>query len=868
MNIQNPFIIGNKLLLPTDSESIEININNVANHFKTLFVLVKKNDIPLIKSCFNKHIDEATLTYLSENLLIWKTSLHLLKNKANFDKTIIIEKSTLEKFNHLGIELSNYNLVVPIFTVAFKNILSYLENKNGDSNLDKIYNNILLSNYFKDDIDNIKNKFQFNQMIKSLDESNYWSMPYNCLSNLNQVFKLRKFHVSCLKKIEESKESSDSADYLEMIFKNKKYVDAASILKKQGGNKLYIINNYCKYTKEDINNLFSLLDEKQKYFLFCNLAISKNYCHLVINNEFILDMMKNKIEEFAPLFRYLFGYSWLRFYTEESIKKSNLKSTDDIIFDINTASKLPIFPFCLAHPKYNPYMPIMVADSQLKPEINMGGLKEPQLNNNKTNIHNNGICNIDEFRKNINMFITRHADNDLFSGLEWAKLKIAIGGSIMSACIQKKHPLVNIFNEVTPEEKMVRYFNEYYSKSDVDVMFLTQNPFEYMKNVMEFFNQIVVNTCIINPSYAEPEHVNLNPLFQAHLIVQKDWVIKNIVNENITIDFIYKNLTDPSIIELFKPYIKIELENKIKKDSEEQQIPIDELKRNYPDYFLPLDKYDIKIHIYNNNKDKVDKSETDSISKIVEETILKDDLIEQSTVLSQVVLKINYKYRITSRHFDHPIELFMAKGDNFMSLVSQFHLPCVRAYYDGTNVFMTPTCVTANLTYMNIDYKYVASSTDIREIINKNRMRGFGSWLNDTEIESQIDYSSNTLFWSNLFGVVKEPINRGGLSLNHKLFRPRFINENSFHDSPYIDFTNGYKQHNDEVPLQTITDIDIQIKTKFNIQNFINFDMSKFTTIDKDGNIRPVQKWVIEAFYEYNKMMNSQNTPIIKDIAW
>ena len=867
MNIQNPFIIGNKLLLPTDSESIEININNVANHFKTLFVLVKKNDIPLIKSCFNKHIDEATLTYLSENLLIWKTSLHLLKNKANFDKTIIIEKSTLEKFNHLGIELSNYNLVVPIFTVAFKNILSYLENKNGDSNLDKIYNNILLSNYFKDDIDNIKNKFQFNQMIKSLDESNYWSMPYNCLSNLNQVFKLRKFHVSCLKKIEESKESSDSADYLEMIFKNKKYVDAASILKKQGGNKLYIINNYCKYTKEDINNLFSLLDEKQKYFLFCNLAISKNYCHLVINNEFILDMMKNKIEEFAPLFRYLFGYSWLRFYTEESIKKSNLKSTDDIIFDINTASKLPIFPFCLAHPKYNPYMPIMVADSQLKPEINMGGLKEPQLNNNKTNIHNNGICNIDEFRKNINMFITRHADNDLFAGLEWAKLKIAIGGSIMSACIQKKHPLVNIFNEVTPEDKMVRYFNEYYSKSDIDVMFLTQNPFEYMKNVMEFFNQIVVNTCIINPSYAEPEHVNLNPLFQAHLIVQKDWVIKNIVNENITIDFIYKNLTDPSIIELFKPYIKIELENKIKKDSEEQQIPIDELKRNYPDYFLPLDKYDIKIHIYNNNKDKVDKCETDSINKIVEETILKDDLLEQPNVSTQVVLKINYKYRIVSRHFDHPIELFMAKGDNFMSLVSQFHLPCVRAYYDGTNVFMTPTCVTANLTYMNIDYKYVASSTDIREIINKNRMRGFGSWLNDTEIESQIDYSSNTLFWSNLFGVVKEPINRGGLSLNHKLFRPRFINENSFHDSPYIDFTNGYKQHNDEVPLQTITDIDIQIKTKFNIQNFINFDMSKFTTIDKDGNIRPVQKWVIEAFYEYNKMMNSQNTPIIKDIA-
>jgi len=832
MNIQNPFIIGNKLLLPTESESLEININNVFNHFKTLFVLVKKNDIPLIRSCFHKYINEETLTYLSENLLVWKTSLHLLKNKYNFDKTVIIEKSKLEKFNHLGLELTNYNLVLPIFTVAFKNIISYLENKNGDSNLDKIYNNILLSNYFKDDLDNIKNKFQLEQMIKSLDESNYWSMPYNCLSNLNQVFKSRKFNVSYLKK---SEDSNDSADYLEMIFKNKRYVDAASILKKQGRKKLYIINNSCNYTKEDINKLFLLLDEKQRYFLFCNLLISKKYCHLVVNNEFILEMMKNKIEKFAPLFRYLFGYSWLRLYTEESIKKSNLKSTDDIIFDINTASKLPIFPFCSAHPKYNPYMPIMVADSQLKPEINMVSLREVKLNNNKTNIHNNGICNIDEFRKNMNIFTTRHSDNDLFAGLDWSKLKIAIGGSIMSACIQKKHPLVNIFNEEMQEEKMIRYFNEYYPKSDIDVMFLKQKPFEYMKNVIEFFNQICVNTCIINPTYAEPEHVNLNPLFQAHLIVQKDWIIKNLVNENITIDFIYKNLTDPNLIELFKPYFKIELENKIKKDIEEQQLSEDELKKNYPDYFLPIDKYDIKIHIYNNK----DKSNT-----------------EQTTISSQLVLKINYKYRITSRHFDHPIELFMTKSDDFISLVSQFHLPCVRAYYDGTNVLMTPTCVTANLTYMNIDYKYVSSTTDIREIINKNRMRGFGIWLNDTEIESQIEYSSNTIFWSNLYGSIKDGINRGGLSSNHKLFHPRLINEDSFHDCPYIDFTVGYKQNHEEIQLQTINDIDHQIKMKFNIVNIPNLDMSKFTTIDKDGNILPVQKWIIEAYYEYNKMTN------------
>lgn len=841
MNIQNPFIIGNKLLLPTESESLEISMHNVFNHFKILYVLVKKNDVPLIKSCFNKHIQEETLTYLSNNLLIWKTSLHLLKNKSNFDKTVIIEKSKLEPFNHFGIELNQYNLVLPIFTVSFKNILSYLENKNGESNLDKIYNNVLLSNYFKDDLSNIKNKFQLEHMIKSLDESNYWSMPYNCLSNVSNVFKSRFFHRKIFDNNSDnnSEKKNESNDYLTMIFKSKKNIDASNILKKYGNNKLYVINNPCIYSKDDINKLFMSLDDKQRYLLFCNLTVSKKYCHLVINNEYILDLMKNSIKEFAPLFRYLFGYSWIRFYFEESMKKANLKTTDEIVFTIGTAAKLPIFPFCQMYPKYNPYMPIMVADSILKPEINIGALKEPKLNESKNNIHNNGICNIDQFQKNINLFITRNADNNLFAGLDWAKLKVAISGSIMSACIQRKHPLVNIFNETTPDENMIRYFNEYYSKSDVDIMFLTQDPFEYMKNVNEFFNQIVVNTCVINPTYAEPEHVNLNPLFQAHLIVQKDWVIKNIVNDNITIDFVYNNLSDSSIIEIFKPYFKIELENKIKKDIQEKNISEEELKKSYPDYFLPFDKYDIKIHIYNNKE----KSQSD--------IPIKDD--DKS-----ITLKINYKYRINSRHFDHPLELFMAKGDDFMSLVSQFHVPCVRAYYDGTNVFMTPSCVIANLTYINIDYKYVASSTDIREIVNKNRMRGWGMWLNDNEIDNLMEYSSSVDFWANMYGKIKSNENRGSLTQNHKLFRPRMINADNFYDSPYVNLESGYKENHQDTPISTIDDINRQIKIDFNIMNTTHFDMSKFTTIDKDGNIVPVQKWIIEAYYESNNMLNSK----------
>lgn len=47
---------------------------------------------------------------------------------------------------------------------------------------------------------------------------------------------------------------------------------------------------------------------------------------------------------------------------------------------------------------------------------------------------------------------------------------------------------------------------------------------------------------------------------------------------------------------------------------------------------------------------------------------------------------------------------------------------------------------------MNIDYKYVAGSTDPMEIINKNRMRGFGTWLNETEIKDLIKYSLHVPF--------------------------------------------------------------------------------------------------------------------------
>ena len=52
----------------------------------------------------------------------------------------------------------------------------------------------------------------------------------------------------------------------------------------------------------------------------------------------------------------------------------------------------------------------------------------------------------------------------------------------------------------------------------------------------------------------------------------------------------------------------------------------------------------------------------------------------------------------------------------------------------------------------------------------------------------------------------------------------------------------------------------------------VNMNMNEFNSIDRDGSIVPVQKWIIEAYYEYNKMMNKVIEPpkeiALKDIPY
>ena len=835
-SVNNPIISGGKHF--NDGTSVvEINLKNVNKYFDCVYVLVKKTDEPVPIKYYMKNINQETIDDMQKRLIIWKVPMDILKNEKHFDRASIVNKEIVEPFNEFKFSLPDNILLLSILNISFKNILSYFNNIEG-STLEKIYNHVLMNNYFDDDSSNIKNQLRMEQLIQNMEESNYWTMPYNCLANLSKSFKHRRFHSNFKNKLKETNLDEEKRDdYLDMIFKTSKYVDAASVLQKNG-YKLYNVSSKCNYTKEEITELFKSLDVNNRNYLFANMMVSKKYCHLVINNKDILEMMSDEIQSNVLLYRYLMGYSWLRFYFEESIKKRNLTIEDDVIFDIDTASKLPVFPFSMHQPKMNPYMPIMVDDTILKPSTNIGGVKDFKSKENIKTYTNQGISSLNEFKRKMNLFVSNNGDNDIFNDVEWKKWKVAISGSIMSACIQKHHKLLNMFTEKNMDDKLIRYFNEYYASADIDVMFSHENIFDYLEAVNNFYNQIVVNTCIIYSPYAEPEHIKLQQLYQLHFCVNEDWVKKNISNENITFDFIFKNVDEKDVQSLFVPFIdeayKKYLDNQFKDFSKEE---VDAIKRKFPDYFQKLSEYQLKIHIYLNKGCDSEKE------------------------VKNGEVKINYKHRIISPHFNHPMEIFKISSNDHIGAVSQFHLPCVRAFYNGDNVYMTPSCVSAHLTYMNIDYKYFSGMKDPIEIINKNRMRGFGTWLNDGEIKDFVKYSSEVPFWSNLYGnnnsAEATNKNLGCLPLSHKLFHPRFVNIDEYYDAPPVNIDSGYNDSYDSEEIKTKDDM-IKEYGLFGNSKDVAMDTSstlssQFTTIGIDGSIQPLQKWVIDASFKMKK---------------
>lgn len=885
--IRNPFF--NKKLEIDEVE--DVNLNILSKNYRRILVLCLMGNNPVNPELYNSKLSLDQLSQEKNNLVLQSASIKVLKSTLHLNDIIQVDSEYLEIFNHNNIELDDTELVLPILNITSNDLSLYLKHYDGFFNLEDVFKVKLLEQYFNTQERNCILSSNLENMMNMISDSEYWTYYHNCMLNTTIPLMKRSFnlHLASLRADISVKDTLEKLkntqvkdnNYLQFLMQTKKYVDASSAIMKRGYRCYKIVNYLDNYSHADINSLFdSLPNEIQKYKLFNSLILSKKHCHLALNNIHLLTTLRPMMEKYIGAYRYIFGYAWLTFYLEESIKKSHIVTSDRFVFEINTASKLPVFPVIPSDLTLNPYLPIMVNKDVIDGNNNCLGF--PFI---RTDINNYGITDLKSFKSNLNIYTTGKSSTSIFEGMDWSNL--AISGSTLAACLQKRNPLISLFEATcqTFDDTIFRYFNEYYANADIDIMCNSKNTFEFMDVVFRTFSTVKNNIVKLNNGNANPENVKLVPYRKGAIIVNEKFIRKYICKNSCSFEYIISHLKEPDVIDMFYPFYlkaKEELNADVLKDKTETESKI--FKEYYNDYFVSSEKEDLVIIFTKNNayyeestkdikgkkEEKKDFSFLDEDSVVIEEEDENFDSIDEHTewdmnnkssdILvteddsTEVLFKVNegLKYKITSVFMHHCLEIFQIKYEDFFSTVSRFHLPCVRGYYDGSNVYLLPSCISAHMTFINMDYKYFAGSKDPIEIINKYRSRGFGTILNDEEKIHLIDYSSQITRWKNLYNVdiknqdsVKKML--GPLGYDHKIYKPRLFNADEYHDCIYVSET-----YNDINFISYITNHD-DYKAELNrLYNYEEKDINtlNFKTIKDNGYVNPVKKWILDAIWD------------------
>ena len=92
------------------------------------------------------------------------------------------------------------------------------------------------------------------------------------------------------------------------------------------------------------------------------------------------------------------------------------------------------------------------------------------------------------------------------------------------------------------------------------------------------------------------------------------------------------------------------------------------------------------------------------------------------------------KFKFCIKGLGRNIDLFHVA--DIPSVIVKFHLDCVRAWYDGSDVYCFPTFVTAAYTGLNVNMRWTSNKKDIRDVVMKYFRRGFGTFM------SMVDYDN------------------------------------------------------------------------------------------------------------------------------
>lgn len=119
-------------------------------------------------------------------------------------------------------------------------------------------------------------------------------------------------------------------------------------------------------------------------------------------------------------------------------------------------------------------------------------------------------------------------------------------------------------------------------------------------------------------------------------------------------------------------------------------------------------------------------------------------IMYQDKVYMKTLLTENkYKYKIYG--LPRCVEIFMV--GSIPATISKFHLAPVRAWWDGEDLHMLPTFITAAMTSVSYDMRWISCAKDLRDIVLKYFQRGFATILNKEECKNIMAYVNATPKW-------------------------------------------------------------------------------------------------------------------------
>jgi hypothetical protein len=785
----------------------------------TIFKRMQYNDI------HKKFSFQIPRSHISDKFLVKK----LLKDKKNDKKK---DKPT---HKHVGNETDDIVNVIMMPELTKKQVRTYLNMYNDEpDNIKKYAEYLAIISYNQVYPEKFQVKKYFQKLLE--EQSSFWEDNYNCNITLNNIFIKRRFNYdSYSQKILEKAGSNKLLAQMKSIKESDlNYLNELNrysekeFLFKSGNN--YWTGTQSVFTNQETIELYGQIPtEYLKYNFLCNMICSRTHCHLILNNLELLKMAKPIIEKYKLVFKYVIGYGWLTLRQEEISNRNKLKDNDRIIFDIDTASFLPIFPFSIDDINQNPYAGILLDDKLMNVKENCVSMN--MIKNNYTKYY--GLPDKETFKKRLNIFVNGQNKDGILSKIDWSKFVIT--GSAMTACGMKYNPLMDMFktnaNGDLTDGDFSAFLFHYYNNSDIDILSTHDSIFDYLDAVDKLI------TLLSEESSATLEKTNVHIasiiLSEEFMNIEMDELKKFMKDQTINVDWLKKNYENPNVKKYF--YDKFYVPWK--------QDQINYILTNkptmyetyvYTEYLKYLSSEDFRIYTLDYEVDAEHQKKNDN-----------EKSIYNSSNILICKLSESIRFQVKSKNLNRSWEIFKSRNDQIFSTVGKFHMGFVRACWNGTTLLCTPSFISSMMLQMSTDYKYFASVRDPIEIINKYRSRGFGILLNDSERIHMAYYNSikpegGENKWCDMYNV-----NIKNKQSIISMFGPKKTNDQIFKPSKFFEGMPDDCFKN--VEHQFVSDAKEAFSSLYSDETL---ELYKYKCITQSGYVNPLNREVIKRAYD------------------